>query len=227
MLLRVCLVLCGLVLPDLVLPAFALARPATSCDQAAAQAARESGVPLEVLLALTRAETGRAGAQGLVPWPWAVNQAGQGYWFDTQAEAEQFVEAQLAFGYSNLDLGCFQLNHRWHGAAFSSLRAMFDPLENARYAAAFLAEKHRQTGDWLTAAGAYHSGTEEYAERYIARFSEILSGLSGMQVADLTGGAEALPRVNSFPLLQGGATGTGASLVPQVAGVGSLFLQVP
>lgn len=214
------------VLSALILPGLSHARPASSCDQAAAVVAQETGVPLDVLLALTRAETGRAGEQGLTPWPWAVNQAGQGYWFDTQAEAEQFVEAQLAFGYSNLDVGCFQLNHRWHGAAFPDLQTMFDPVENARYAAGFLSEKYQQTGDWVAAAGAYHSGTEEYAVRYIDRFSEILSGLSAVQMAGLPQAGPVM-RINSYPLLQPGAVGSGASLVPRVAGIGSLFLQVP
>ena len=103
------------------------ASPAVLCDQAAQLAAQQTGVPLAVMQALTRAETGRGNGATLEPWPWAVNQAGEGHWFDSAAEAEQFVEAQLEFGYSNLDVGCFQLNHRWHSQGFASLAAMFQP----------------------------------------------------------------------------------------------------
>ncbi|MBL8561989.1 MAG: transglycosylase SLT domain-containing protein [Gemmobacter sp.] len=219
-------------LPLLCGPAFA--SPAALCDQAAQIAAQETGVPLAVLQALTRAETGRGGGAQLEPWPWAVNQAGQGHWFDSAAEAEQFVEAQLEFGYSNLDVGCFQLNHRWHSKGFSSLAAMFQPQENAIYAARYIAEKYQETGDWVLAAGAYHSGTVEHAEKYAARFEQILADLGDglpvpegvIRLAELT--EDPAPRINRFPLLMAGnQAGARGSLVPLTAGVGSLFAQVP
>lgn len=210
------------------LPWPAFARPSALCDRAAAQAARETGVPLDVMLALTRTETGRAGETGMEPWPWAVNQAGQGHWFDSVEEAEQFVEAQLQFGYSNLDIGCFQLNHRWHGDGFPSLQAMFDPEVNARYAAAFLLQKYRETGDWAQAAGAYHSGTGEFAARYTARFQDILAGLSGWQMADAGPARDVAPRANTYPLLMaGGGMASRGSLMPQVEGLGAIFGRMP
>ena len=221
-------------------PAFA-SSPTVLCDQAAQLAAQQTGVPLVVMQALTRAETGRGGGAQLQPWPWAVNQAGQGHWFDSAAEAEQFVEAQLQFGYSNLDVGCFQLNHRWHSQGFASLSAMFQPQENALYAAQYIAEKYQETGDWVLAAGAYHSGTVAHAEKYSARFEQILADLGEgvplpagagvpegvIRLADL--GEEAVaPRVNRFPLLMaGGQAASRGSLVPLTAGMGSLFAQVP
>ncbi|HRK42406.1 MAG TPA: transglycosylase SLT domain-containing protein [Gemmobacter sp.] len=219
-------------LPFLCSPAFA--SPAALCDQAAQIAAQQTGVPLVVMQALTRAETGRGGGAQLEPWPWAVNQAGQSHWFDSAAEAEQFVEAQLQFGYSNLDVGCFQLNHRWHSQGFLSLAAMFQPQENALYAAQYIAEKYQETGDWVLAAGAYHSGTATHAERYSARFEQILADLGEgvpvpegvIRLADLA--EQPAPRVNRFPLLMtGGQAASRGSLVPQTAGMGSLFAQVP
>ena len=35
----------------------------------------------------------------------------------------------------------------------------------------------KETGDWVLAAGAYHSGTVEHAERYSSRFEQILADL--------------------------------------------------
>ncbi|WP_226341100.1 transglycosylase SLT domain-containing protein [Gemmobacter serpentinus] len=197
------------------------------CDRAAMRAASETGVPLEVLRSLTRAETGRNRNGVLEPWPWAVNQAGQGYWFDSADAAADFVTAQLDLGVTNLDIGCFQLNHRWHSEGFVSLATMFDPEENAVYAARFLASKYRESGDWVQAAGAYHSGTEEFAGKYEARFREILQDLAPAEIrlADLTGDAPA-PRVNAYPLLQAGGTGGTGSLVPRTDGMGSLFARV-
>jgi hypothetical protein len=211
---------------------FARAVPAQAdlCDRAATRAASEIGIPLEVMRSLTRAETGRARNGVLEPWPWAVNQAGQGHWFDTAQEAEDFVTAQLQLGFTNLDVGCFQLNHRWHSTGFSSLADMFDPEANALYAARFLAEKYRESGDWVKAAGAYHSGTEDFAEKYEARFRDILTDLAPAEIrlADLEDAPSPdLPRVNAYPLLQAGAGGSAGSLVPRTGGMGSLFARVP
>ena len=212
--LLLCLCLCAL-------PAFA--RTADLCDRAAAQAATATGVPLDVLLALTRTETGRNRAGRMEPWPWAVNQGGKGQWFDTAEAAQLWVADQVQAGVSNIDIGCFQLNHRWHAGAFPSLEAMFDPEENALYAARYLAGKYRQTGDWETAAGAYHSGTEVYAQRYLARFRQIRLGLD--EVPEIAT-ADPLPRVNGYPLLRaGGAAGHG-SLVPRNAGAGALLVRL-
>lgn len=147
--------------------------PAEVCEWAALQAARETGVPADILMALTLTETGRRLDGQLRPWAWSVNAGGQGHWFDDPQSAIRFVEDRVAQGQSNLDLGCFQLNWRWHGENFGSASQMFDPLENARYAARFVGELYLESGDWRTAAGRFHSRTQVYAERYLTRFDSL------------------------------------------------------
>lgn len=204
--------------------------PAMLCDAAAVQASRESGVPLEVLQAISLTETGRRRDGVLRPWPWTVNMEGRGDWFDTREQALAHVEANYTRGARSFDVGCFQLNFRWHGNAFRSFGEMFDPLANARYAARFLAELHAELGDWSQAAGAYHSRTPEYARRYRGRFDTILSRLDGAVQSrpthdDPSAGSASgeVPhqraRLNSFPLLQTGLGPTSlGSLVPLEAG---------
>lgn len=186
------------------------------CDAAAQVAAAETGVPLPVLRAITRAETGRMIGGQRQPWPWAVNHAGSGQWFETRAAARTYAETALSGGTGNLDIGCFQLNHRWHSAAFASLDQMFDPVENARHAARFLAQLHRESGDWTLAAGTYHSRTPEHAERYRARFTALLAELDPADPAPPL-------RANRFPLLQPGGRGEYGSLVPAHAPAGPLL----
>jgi len=159
----------GLLAPGLA-PALPGPGPAAVCDAAAQRAAAETGVPLDILRAVTRTETGRRREGRMQPWPWTVNMEGAGRWFDSRAEARAFVAAHQAEGARSFDIGCFQINHRWHGTAFASVDAMFDPLENARYAARFLTRLHEEFEDWERAVGAFHSRTPALAARYLSTF---------------------------------------------------------
>jgi hypothetical protein len=195
-------------------PARAMATADTLCEQAAGRAAGQTGVPRDTLLAVARLESGRDRGQGLRPWPWAVNQAGESHWFATSAEAVAFVETALARGVTNIDIGCFQLNHRWHADAFVSVEEMFDPAKNAIYAAGFLSDLARETGTWRDAVAAYHSRTPEHAAAYLARFDALPQ--AGIAAAGQDAAAPE-QRINRFPLLQAGLSGSAGSLVPRAA----------
>jgi hypothetical protein len=93
---------------------------AQACDRAAQAAAAYSGVPVEVLRAVTRTETGRTRDGAFGPWPWTVNHAGRGLWFDHHDEALSYLAAARRNGARNFDVGCFQINFHWHGHAFGS-----------------------------------------------------------------------------------------------------------
>ena len=139
---------------------------AARCDLAARQASRSQDVPLDVLLAIARTESGRQLEGVFVSWPWTINDAGQGHYFPTLESAEQFVGDRLELGARSIDIGCFQINYRWHQDAFSSVNGMFDPVQNALYAARFLRSLFLEFGSWEDAIGAYHSRTAVHAERY-------------------------------------------------------------
>ena len=199
--------------PILLLPTSALPRDDQSsvCLQAASDAASRTRVPYDVLLAIAQVESGRNGQ----PWPWTVNEGGEGHWFDSIAEAEAHVATVLNQGVTNVDLGCFQLNYRWHASAFVSIADMLDPDRNATYAAEFLAEHFAKSGDWATAASAYHSATPEYAEAYRGKFETAYAALDG--VSEDAGFVDQ-QRMNRFPLLVIGAQGSRGSLVPTTGG---------
>lgn len=194
----------------------ALARDAMLCDSAARVAAAETGVPLRILRAIARVETGRPRDGRLEPWPWTVNMEGDGRWFDDRAALLSYVRRHADRGARNFDLGCFQINHRWHAHAFRSLAEMTDPRSGALYAARFLRDLHAETGDWTAAAGAYHSRTPKFARRYEARFRSVLASLDPTpDAAPRPPGQAASP---GFPLLAGGAPGSAGSLVPVDSG---------
>ncbi|GMG83624.1 hypothetical protein LNKW23_28370 [Paralimibaculum aggregatum] len=141
---------------------------AALCREAAETAARRHGIPPEIMQAITLAETGttRDGRRG--PWPWTLNIEGEGRWFDSRREALAAAEAAIAAGRRSTDIGCFQINWRWHGKAFDSVAALLEPAAGADYAARFLKSLHAEAGNWLTAAGWYHSRSPDHAGRYRA-----------------------------------------------------------
>lgn len=198
--------------------AFATATPARQdpaglCLDAASTAAARTGVPYDVLLAITRVETGRNNR----PWPWTVNFGGEGRWFDSADEAEASVAEAVEQGVTNLDLGCFQLNYRWHANHFASIGDMLDPQQNALYAAEFLAGHFAQTGDWALAAAAYHSATPEFATAYKAKFEATYADPGG-DAPEMSAPLPTVDRKNRFPLLIAGVSGTRGSLVPAGSG---------
>ncbi|WP_431297586.1 transglycosylase SLT domain-containing protein [Tabrizicola sp. BL-A-41-H6] len=185
---------------------------AVLCQEAAAEAARETGVPRDVLLAIALVETGRSDGSGQRPWPWAVNLGGEGRWLASKAEAAEYAQAAVSSGATNVDIGCFQLNYRWHAENFASLDEMLDPWANARYAADYLSRLYVEAGNWSDAAAAYHSRTPEHAARYQAKFEQTLASLdTGLLPPPL---AAPTRRENLFPLLVQGTAGGRGSLVP-------------
>lgn len=187
---------------------------AALCDQAASAAARKHGVPLDVLRTVARLETGRKQDGRLTPWPWALNAGGQSHWLPSKADATETARAILGTGRRNLDFGCFQLNYHWHGQHFASLDDMLDPMLNADYAARYLLSHYRRLGDWKAAVGAYHSRTPEYAQRYLARYDAVATGLSPLATAPLQSEPLQRPRRNGYALLTGAGGGSRGSLVP-------------
>ncbi|MGH1330231.1 MAG: lytic transglycosylase domain-containing protein [Paracoccaceae bacterium] len=193
------------------------------CESIAAQVSKETGVPQSVLQAISLNETGRKNEGRFRPWPWTVNMEGKGVWFDSYPEALAFAKKEFARGARSFDLGCFQINYKWHHQAFSSIEEMFDPAANARYAAKFLSELYAEKGDWTEAAGAYHSRTPKYANRYSARFAKFRAQFEQSPIAPQLAGniptiiakPERAARVNTFPFLVAGSTSAGfGSLVP-------------
>lgn len=188
------------------------------CDTAAALAARAEGVPLPVLLAITRVETGRGSPAA--PWPWALNIGGEGRWLPSASDAEQVAREVLAAGRRDIDLGCFQLNHLWHGDGFASVEEMLEPTQNARYAAQFLRRLREETGSWDKAVAAYHSRDADRGRAYLGRVADELSRLGPGEGTTDPPQETGVPRANGYRLLTAG-TGPSAtgSLVPGLAPV--------
>ena len=162
---------------------------ASATDEAGAclglikSAEKSQAIPEGLLKAIGFTESGRITADGRrVPWPWTVNADGQGYYFETKKDAIAFVQELQGRGISIIDVGCMQVDLYYHPDAFASLDAAFDPATNVAYAAKFLNELKRETGDWGVATQYYHSRTPYLGQTYAGRvtlngFGKVISSI--------------------------------------------------
>jgi hypothetical protein len=140
------------------------------CMNAVKRAARAVNIPADVLGAVALTETGIKRGGEYAPWPWAINVAGKGYIFNTRDEAIRATIQHINDGKTSVDIGCMQMNWRWHKDKFgSSVVTAFDPYNNVLQAARYIKSHYQQYGNWTKAIGRYHSGTSSFAKLYIAK----------------------------------------------------------
>lgn len=151
------------------------------CAQQFKQQEQAKGIPPQVLAAIANTESGRwSKALGMVvPWPWTINAEGQGFYFDSKAEAIRKVRSLQAQGVKSIDVGCMQISMKHHPNAFANLDQAFEPRYNVGYAAKFLRSNYDDIGNWSGAIGAYHSRTPMYGNKYKARVQKALDAISG------------------------------------------------
>ncbi|MEE4189543.1 MAG: transglycosylase SLT domain-containing protein [Roseobacter sp.] len=184
------------------------------CDAAAEKASRDVGVPLAVMKAIARVESGRTKSGQFSPWPWTINTQGEGVFLPDLKSAAALVRKNYAAGARSIDVGCFQINLKWHGKHFDTAEQMLNPYNNARYAATFLRKLYDELNNWHEAAAAYHSRNAEHSKPYLAKFRSALANLEADNPdrPSLSNKAQS----NSFPLLTGSSTSVShGSLFPR------------
>lgn len=138
------------------------------CVEAADASASRFNIPSIFMQAILLVESGKAVGGVQVPWPWALNAEGEGYWHSTKTEALAHVEELIEHGATSFDVGCAQLNYRYHGQYFDSVAAMVEPKANLHHAARFVRELKDQTRCWGDAISRYHSRDTARGSRYLA-----------------------------------------------------------
>ena len=129
------------------------------CAATVAEAETVYGIKKNLLSTIASVESGRwsASANKRVAWPWTVHANGKGYYYNSKAEAVLAVQTLQNQGITNIDVGCMQINLKYHGKAFKNLEEAFDPKANAAYSASFLKKLYSRTKSWQKTAMHYHS----------------------------------------------------------------------
>ena len=163
--------------------------PAIACRDAARRAEQAQGLPEGLLLAIGRQESGRwdAASGEFLPWPYAVNAAGESHFFASAAEAVAFVGTAQTNGVRLIDVGCFQIDLFYHPEEFANLADAFGPEANARAAAHILGALYRDTADWSATIGRYHSASPDLGDPYRDAVLSRWAGGGGTGKAGLAG----------------------------------------
>lgn len=144
------------------------------CERSIRSAERKYNIPPYLLAAIALTESGRNGR----PSPLAMNIGGRSYYASDTSEV-QAVVARNGGESSSIDVGCLQVNLRWHASRFRDWRSLLVPNYNAEYAALYLTELYRKTGSWNGAVGAYHSRTPWRSANYACLVSRRWSQIFG------------------------------------------------
>ena len=132
--------------------------PVGICAAAAAESETYWGLPPGILWAVGMVESRKGGE----PWPWTLNfnSSVGGRYFASRDAAAAPLAAAIAAGDRNIDIGCFQVNWRWHSAGAHRPEVFLEPRANAYYAGFMLRELYDRSGSWDTAIGKYHSAQQ-------------------------------------------------------------------
>lgn len=134
----------------------------------------QHNLPKGMMTSIALVESGRRSPTGDVKsWPWTINAEGRAYYFATRNDAVDAVRRLMAEGVRTIDIGCMQVNLRFHPRAFTSVEEAFDPISNVAYAAYFLRDLETRSKSWDQAIGRYHSFSPALNARYSARVQAV------------------------------------------------------
>jgi len=156
------------------------------CAEAAKIAEVEYSIKPELLQTIASVESGRwvESAGKRIAWPWTIQANGKGHYYKTKAEAIAAVKALQQRGINNIDIGCMQINMKYHGQAFKNIEEAFEPEKNVAYSAKFLRKMYQKNGSWQKTAMQYHSKNHGkgmvYKNRLEKHYAEYINPESSM-----------------------------------------------
>ena len=141
------------------------------------------GIPGPLLYAVALTESGRSlgSSNAFRPWPWTLNVAGQGYYFESRGAAWRALSGWLEAGRRSIDIGLMQVNWRYHENRLGDAWQALDPYYNLAVGAAILKACAANARDWMVSVGCYHAPSDpdraaRYRERVNARLRQIEYG---------------------------------------------------
>ena len=155
------------------------------CGMAVTKAEKDYLIKPELLHTIASVESGIWSKKYArrIAWPWTVQANGKGYYYQSKEEAVAAIKVFLEEGNNNIDVGCMQINLKYHGHAFKNIEEALDPEKNVAYSAKFLRKLYKENGeDWQKTAMQYHSKNYEkgmtYKERLETHYAQYIKPTS-------------------------------------------------
>ncbi len=145
--------------------------------------AAEYEIPGPLFYAIALAESGKTieSMRRRRPWPWTLNIAGVGVYFNTRWEAWRALDQSLRAGETSVDIGLMQVNWRFHQERLGSSWLALDPYHNLSVGADILKDCYKKRRDWWASVGCYHAPSDKpRARRYRARVVALWRELPGV-----------------------------------------------
>lgn len=144
--------------------------------------AEQGSIPHSLFYAIALTESGKQiKPKGVYrPWPWTLNIAGRGYYFDSRLAAWRALTNSLRAGEQSIDIGLMQINWHYHHERLGSPWQALEPFHNLRVGARILQTCYATRKDWWASVGCYHSPSnpqraEQYRRRVESRWQKIVS----------------------------------------------------
>ena len=139
------------------------------CENTIESVELQTDIPKGLLLGIGKAEAIRKINNKYIIWPWTINHAGKSLFFDNKEQMKNYVFKNLKRKDFNIDVGCMQINIKWHKNNFKKISDMFEVNPNISYAASFLKQLKNKHGSWDKAIKHYHSSDPKKNNPYLIK----------------------------------------------------------
>jgi hypothetical protein len=146
---------------------------------------RKYDIPKNFLYLISLVESGKydKNSRRLQPWPWTANINGESRFFSTKNELIKALKIHIANGKENIDIGCNQINYKYHKHNFSNIEQMVSPYHNVGYSAYYLASNYQKTNNWQDAIAMYHSKNPLHSSKYMTKINKTAKNSGGLLMA--------------------------------------------
>ena len=170
-----------------------------SCEKVIETIEDLTDIPKNLLLSIGKSESGRILKNNKhVIWPWTVNHAGKSLFFDTKKQMKKYVLKNVEKKDFNLDVGCMQINLKWHKNNFKKISDMLAIEPNVSYAASFLLQLKNKHGSWNKAIKHYHSSDPNKNKPYLIKVNKFWKNQKNMSIKLAANNKEKKSNTNSL-----------------------------
>ena len=89
-------------------------------------------------------------------------------YFNSKSETIEYLKSNINLKKS-IDVGCMQINTKYHLKNFKDLYHLVEPEENVKYAAIYLLKLYKKHKSWNEAVSRYHSSIPKRKKNYLKK----------------------------------------------------------